>query len=342
MVAAGEAERANGANDSNPRRGRQDRRRAITPRTVDGSEVARTQNDLVLFDPRDLSLMPPAPMTQAVEPSMGGATIVVVPCYNEANRFDVEAFDKFLRRSTDVTLLLTDDGSTDDTPHVLERLRQRHPRRVCVLRLNANVGKAEAVRRGVQLALRRRPAMVGYWDADLATPLDAIPRFQAVLRERPDLTLVMGSRVALLGRQIRRQWIRHLLGRAFATAASLVLGLTVYDTQCGAKLFRVTPSTSDLFGRPFRARWIFDVEILARMVLITRTNATKPACEVIYEYPLERWQDVQGSRLKLFDFLVAALDLVAIYWRYMRRAFWVARPESSKSVAARWSLGHRA
>src|SRR5439155_11198181 len=112
---------------------------------------------------------------------------------------------------------------------VLERLRQRHSRQVCTLRLSSNVGKAEAVRQGVQLALRRRPSMVGYWDADLATPLDAIPRFCDVLRARPDLALVMGSRVALMGRQIRRSGLRHFMGRVFATAASLILGLTVYD-----------------------------------------------------------------------------------------------------------------
>ena len=201
---------------------------------------------------------------------MNGDTVIVVPCYNEAARLNLRCFDAFLAGCDVVSLLAVDDGSTDDTPRVLEQLRARHPRRVSVLGLGTNVGKAEAVRRGMKLALRRAPAMVGYWDADLATPLEAILQFRSVLVERPELALVMGSRVALLGRQIRRRWTRHLLGRAFATAASLALGLTVYDTQCGAKLFRVTRETAALFDRPFRARWIFDVEILARMIAICR------------------------------------------------------------------------
>ena len=262
---------------------------------------------------------------------MRGETVIVVPCYNEAARLDLAAFAAFLERSDGVSLLLVDDGSTDGTPHVLEQLRSLHPRRVSVLGLGANVGKAEAVRRGVKLALRRSPAMVGYWDADLATPLEAILTFRAVLAERPELALVMGSRVALLGRQIRRSWKRHLLGRAFATAASLVLGLTVYDTQCGAKLFRVTRETAALFDRPFRARWIFDVEILARMIASTRAGGERMADEMIYEYPLERWQDVQGSRLKSHDFLVAVMDLAAIRWQYLReRAPRVVRIERSQ------------
>jgi dolichyl-phosphate beta-glucosyltransferase len=254
-------------------------------------------------------------MTQALDIRTGGATIVVVPCYNEARRFDLAAFQAFLARCADVSLLFVDDGSTDDTPLIIERLRQRHPHRVLTLRLGTNVGKAEAVRRGMQLAIRRRACFVGYWDADLATPLDAISRFRAVLEERPELLLVMGSRVALLGRQIRRRWRRHLLGRAFATAASLVLGLPVYDTQCGAKLFRVTPETAELFRRPFETRWIFDVEILARIVKVTSVMSECAATDVLYEYPLERWHEVRGSRLKSMDFFVAAYDLAVIYWR---------------------------
>ena len=93
----------------------------------------------------------------------------------------------------------------------------------------------------------------------------------------------------------------------------------MYDTQCGAKLFRVTRETAPLFDRPFRAKWIFDVELLARMIVPARTGGERPAADAIYEYPLDRWQDVAGSRLKSHDFLVAATDLAAIHWRYLRR-----------------------
>jgi glycosyltransferase involved in cell wall biosynthesis len=245
--------------------------------------------------------------------------IVVVPCFNEAKRIDARAFGDFLGRATDVTLLFVDDGSSDDTPLILEQLRQKHPRQASTLRLSSNVGKAEAVRRGMRIALRRGPAMIGYWDADLATPLDAILRFATMLRERPELALVMGSRVALLGRQIRRSGLRHFTGRVFATAASLILGLSVYDTQCGAKLFRATPATCDLLLRPYRSRWAFDVEILARMVFPASASAGGWKSDTIYEYPLEEWRDVHGSRLKPLDFLIAGIDLAAIYWRYRHR-----------------------
>jgi dolichyl-phosphate beta-glucosyltransferase len=261
---------------------------------------------------------------------MSGQTLIVVPCYNEAQRLDLAAFDAFLERSSNVNLLLVDDGSTDDTLQVLERLRALHPAKVDVLALEANVGKAEAVRRGVRAALRQSPALVGYWDADLATPLEAILQFRNVLDRQPELMLVMGSRVALLGRQIERSWKRHLAGRTFATAASLVLGLPVYDTQCGAKLFRVSHQTAGLFDRPFRARWVFDVELLGRLIASARAAGEPSASNTIYEYPLEHWQDVAGSRLRGRDFLVAAVDLATIYWRH--RSAKKARSKAPRSI----------
>jgi glycosyltransferase involved in cell wall biosynthesis len=245
-------------------------------------------------------------------------SIIVVPCYNEAARLDVADFSAFLERSHRTLFIMVDDGSSDETGDVLERLRAMHPARVAVLRLAENVGKAEAVRRGVKLALRRGPAYVGYWDADLATPLESIETFRDLLDGRPELLLVMGSRVGLLGRQIERTWKRHYIGRVFATAASIVLGLGVYDTQCGAKLFRVTPETAALFDRAFCTRWVFDVELLARLLNASRAHNESTAADAIYEYPLERWHDVAGSRLRPRDFLVAGADLARIHWQYSR------------------------
>jgi len=251
---------------------------------------------------------------------MNCSTAIVVPCYNEAARLELTAFDAYLRQSQDVSFVLVDDGSRDDTREVLERLRTLHPGRIAVLGLAENVGKAEAVRRGVRSALRRAPEFVGYWDADLATPLGSIDRFRSVIAEQRELLLVMGSRVGLLGRRIKRTWKRHFAGRAFATAASIVLGIGVYDTQCGAKLFRVTPETTALFDAPFCTRWIFDVEILARLVSRVRACGDFRIEDAIYEYPLERWEDVANSRLRPQDFVVAAADLAVIKWRYSRRS----------------------
>src|SRR5690606_38221872 len=98
------------------------------------------------------------------------------------------------------------------------------------------------------------------------------------------------------GRAIERHAWRHYLGRVFATAASLALRLRVYDTQCGAKLFRASDRLAELFRDPFRARWIFDVELIARLIRQRRGTALPGAESVIYEFPLLEWRDVPGSK----------------------------------------------
>ncbi|HUF65750.1 MAG TPA: glycosyltransferase [Gemmatimonadaceae bacterium] len=244
---------------------------------------------------------------------MSDRVTIVVPCYNEAKRLDVRAFAAYLSDGDDETrLIFVDDGSTDGTGALLERLCSPAPHRASVLSLERNSGKAEAVRRGVLAAMEAGATTVGYWDADLATPLDAISQFTTVARNRPDITLVMGARVQLLGRSIDRRPGRHYLGRVFATVVSIVLGIRVYDTQCGAKMLRVTPETRAAFATPFRSRWIFDVELIAR--LLGRRGGMDATGIGILELPLWSWRDVAGSKLKAGDFAVAVPELARIWW----------------------------
>jgi len=246
-----------------------------------------------------------------------GHSILVVPCYNEAARLDVAAFRRFAAEHPQ-RFLFVNDGSTDATHDVLAKLHESDPRRFLLFDLPRNQGKAEAVRQGVLRAFEEGCDYVGYWDADLATPLAVIPQLHDFLETRPDIQIVVGARVRLLGRRIERRALRHYLGRVFATAASLTLGLAIYDTQCGAKLLRAGEETRRLFEEPFRTNWIFDVEMLARFVRGRRASGGEPAESAIYEWPLDEWRDVAGSKVKLRDFLKALFGMATIYWTYLR------------------------
>lgn len=237
---------------------------------------------------------------------------LVVPTFNEADRMPLSDFRAFVARNDNNSsfgpvfqLLFVNDGSTDDTLAHLQRIRGPHVR---ILNLDENVGKAEAVRLGLRHSLlgddglmaSSIPDFVGFWDADLATPLDEVFTFMQVFQQHPRLEMILGSRVALLGRNISRRAERHYLGRIFATGASMVLGLPVYDTQCGAKLFRASKDLIAMIAEPFQSRWIFDVELLARFVRLRERSvlALQPV-NVIYEQPLARWEDIPGSKLNL-------------------------------------------
>jgi dolichyl-phosphate beta-glucosyltransferase len=242
--------------------------------------------------------------------------VIVVPCYNEFNRLPVDSFKSHSSPGGVHRFLFVDDGSTDATLQLLEELHAFDENTFKILRLNRNCGKAEAVRRGFLAALEERPDYIGYWDADLATPLDLITDFCQTLDQSPDLEIVMGARVILLGHDVDRHLVRHYLGRLSATAASFAVGIRVYDVMCGAKCFRVTPRTVSLFSHPFCSRWIFDVEWLARFVHFREGKTDQPIRKSICELPLRKWQEVPGSKIRWYDFPVALFELARIFLRY--------------------------
>jgi glycosyltransferase involved in cell wall biosynthesis len=239
---------------------------------------------------------------------------LVVPCYNEDKRLDDAAFLALLDDRT--SLLFVNDGSTDATEARLRALAARDDR-IGVISFPKNLGKAEAVRIGLQRAHERHMAIVGYVDADLATPAREISRLLERFRST-DAALLLGSRVALLGREISRSPHRHYLGRVFASTASLLLRLRVYDTQCGAKLFRVGPALRAALEEPFVSRWIFDVELLGRLT-IGAPGAPPVDVAAMIEEPLWVWRDMTGSKLRSREMLGAATDLVRVAADLARR-----------------------
>jgi glycosyltransferase involved in cell wall biosynthesis len=227
---------------------------------------------------------------------------VAVPCFDEADRLDPAALVQ-LASKAEALVILVDDGSTDGTAGLLAAVARDHPDAVEVVSLPANRGKAEAVRAGMQAGLDRGASIVGYLDADLATPVEEMVRLLGILDDRPDLAVVLGARVGLLGHDIRRTAARHYLGRVFATASSAVLGIPVYDTQCGSKAFRAGPELRAALARPFRNRWSFDVELLVRLL------AEGVEASAMLEVPLESWHDVGGSKVSVPAGMSALLEL---------------------------------
>jgi dolichyl-phosphate beta-glucosyltransferase len=227
---------------------------------------------------------------------------IVVPCYDEQGRIDPGELAR-LARAPGVRLVLVDDGSRDDTRGILEGICREAD--ATLVALESNSGKGEAVRRGLLAALAAGAELVGYVDADLSTPVDEV--LGLVDRARTSgAEVVMGSRVALSGHDIRRKTLRHDMGRAFATLASLALGATIYDTQCGAKILRRSTALEGALAEPFASRWAFDVELLDRLL------AAGVDAHAILEVPLGSWSDVPGSKLRPLDVAHAGLDLARI------------------------------
>ncbi|MDQ3737978.1 MAG: glycosyltransferase [Actinomycetota bacterium] len=236
-------------------------------------------------------------------------TVIVVPCFNEAARLDPDRVHELAERCG--TVLLVDDGSTDATASMLAAISAAAPGTAHIERLTANRGKAAAVRHGLNVALEGGATVVGYCDADFATPPEEMARLVEELEGDSGIDVVIGSRVALLGSDVRRSHARHYFGRVFATLASAALGMGVYDTQCGAKVFRDTPALRRALREEFRSGWAFDVELLARL---RQGDAGNEGLSIgrFVEVPLRRWHDVSGSKLTPGAAVKAAIDLARI------------------------------
>ncbi len=236
---------------------------------------------------------------------------IVVPCYNEEDRLAPDDFLRFVQEEDTVSFIFVDDGSKDGTKQVIEQMCRSAPGRISSVYLTENRGKGWAVRQGFMKAFTANYQAIGYWDADLATPLREIMAFSRQL-DAGQVDMVLGSRVRLLNRNIQRNSMRHYLGRFFATFVSLILGLTIYDSQCGAKLFKNSTDLQKVFEPPFVTNWVFDVEILARFMVLRRNAGLSSIAEIACEFPLQEWKDVQGSKVQVKDFFIAVYELMKI------------------------------
>ena len=234
---------------------------------------------------------------------------LVVPCYNERGRIDIARFAAGAAEGN-MDILFVDDGSSDGTAAYIEE-QTAGSSRLGLLCLEKNGGKAEAVRRGMLEALSRyrRAEWIGFWDADLSSPLGEVGRMlQFHELEDGGFDAIWASRVMRAGSEVERPVRRHVFGRAFATANGLILGVRAYDTQCGAKLFR-RDVVKEIFGESFISRWIFDVELYCRL-----------GHDRILEYPVKEWRDVPGSKVKIArEVFRVGSDLLAIAKKYGRQ-----------------------
>ncbi len=242
--------------------------------------------------------------------------LLMVPCFNEEERLDFSSFSKareeILLKGIELTYLFLDDGSSDQTKNLISNYAQENQHQA--FSSSENMGKGNIIFKGYQ---HIRPHLqtvsydwIGYWDVDLATPLQEIPQMLLYAQNfgLKNITAIWASRISRLGSDIQRKMYRHYLGRVFVTLTSIALGGTkVYDSQCGAKLF--TPESAEMgFRESFISRWIFDVEILLRL------NENQ-----ILEYPLSTWSDKPGSKVKIFrEIWRVSFDLFKIRKKYKK------------------------
>jgi dolichyl-phosphate beta-glucosyltransferase len=244
---------------------------------------------------------------------MASQFCIVVPCYNEEDRLNLDLFEAYLQQHPEICFAFINDGSKDKTLELIQDFSAKIPQQVKAVDLAQNSGKAEAVRQGMLAALAWKDfEYIGFWDADLATPLSQIELLLKNIQKNPEYVMVLGSRIPRLGSRVKRNPKRRFFGRLFANIISLMMGVKIHDTQCGAKIFD-TKLVAELFDQPFLTKWFFDVELLVRL---SKKDGGTDLKRVAIEVPLEIWEEVGGSKIGLSTFLKVPLDLWRIYRNY--------------------------
>jgi len=256
----------------------------------------------------------------------------IIPCFNEFNRFPLLSYINFIELRGHFGFLFVNDGSTDETMVHLKKLNNLFPDQVIILDLPLNKGKAAAVRTGMNFLIENNISEhLLFIDADLSTPLAEGERIYQILLAQ-NLQFAFGSRIALFGSKIKRSPTRHYLGRLFATMAQQIIEARIYDTQCGAKVFHYSLA-SFLFQKPFTTRWLFDIEIFARL---EKRYSALQLDNLMMEVPLSEWNENSGSKIKLSDILripFVLAKLLLIYRLGRKTTKFYKERQNSSSVA---------
>lgn len=238
---------------------------------------------------------------------------IIIPCYNEENRLNSQAFLNCLKTYSSFDLCFVNDGSADNTIKVLKEIQTHYPKRVTVLDMKQNKGKASAIRAGARYYYGIEAIQyVGYLDADLSTDFRDFNDLVKRLKQNRKLIMTFGSRNSENQDNIERNAFRKFFSNIVKSLVYFILKLPIKDTQCGAKVFR-KKFIPVMFNTNFKSRWLFDIEMFIRL---NKHFSDRDLMQHIEEIPLKRWVHVDDSKLGLKDSLEIPYRLAQIWFSY--------------------------
>ena len=226
---------------------------------------------------------------------------IVLPVYNEAERLllCLDSLTELYDKQTDVEIIISEDGSTDDTLKIAEEYANRFTG-IKVIHSEKRLGKGGGIIAGLREA---KGDLVMFMDADLSVKPDQIPRLEKAINEGADLAFGSRSLPQSIVTQ-KRPLIRRVLAAGFNWLFRFLFGIQVKDTQCGFKMMKKQVSR-ELLDRIEIRGFAFDADLIVK--------AYDSGC-VITEVPIV-WSPVSGSKINLTKQPAEmGMDLIRVWW----------------------------
>lgn len=190
--------------------------------------------------------------------------IIIIPAYNEERRIGrtIDTYHAFFDQQRDLgieaDLLIVLNGCYDNTRALIEQ-RQTIMPHLSFLDL-PQAGKGIAIKQGFLHALEKEYDCIGFVDADMAT---APEQFLALIHKANTHDGTIASRympgsTVTPARPFMKEWGRRII---YHSLIRTLFGLSLYDYQCGAKLFSAR-TLRTIAPKLTIAQWAFDVELL--------------------------------------------------------------------------------
>lgn len=225
---------------------------------------------------------------------------IIVPVYNESARIyhlkTIIEYCKSELRDKKIEIIISDDGSTDDTILKAEEILSKYHNSK-IVKNPQNRGKGHAITTGMQSAQGQYRV---FMDIDLSTPLKHL---KTSLEKVVEYDVVIGTRKNANAKVVKHQsWLRENMGKGFTSLSKFILSTPVSDFTCGFKIFSKS-AAEKIFSNNKIERWAFDSEIL----FLARKFGYK-----ICEMPVE-WKNDDDTRVKMGRVIIPTfIDLLKI------------------------------
>ncbi|RLI11686.1 hypothetical protein DRO35_04635 [Candidatus Bathyarchaeota archaeon] len=237
---------------------------------------------------------------------------IVIPVYNEADRIETTIYRIFNEiKSLEFEVVVSEDGSTDETPLILKRLKKKFGDRLVTIHNRRRLGKGGGFLIGVEHSQGRYVILL---DADYPTDADTIIKIVKYLRMGYDL--VIGSRAHKLSvLDPPPPPLRKAIGRVFNLLFRILFRIQIHDTQCGVKGFK--KKVFSIIGPIQFSNFIFDVEVIVKAL----------TCGLrVKEIPIY-WSSKTGSKVRVLR------DAVLMFNGLMN--IWISLPKYREYIAKR-------